>query len=275
MATSRSWRVVSIALCPILLASRLTAQEPPKPDVVRIGAPGAAIDAPSAPALAFGPDIQTTIIPASSFVPGSNAYAYSNFFGDTITPAVNGNQRWHASLPLPSGAVVTEVDLLVTDSDGASDITAYLFGECFPVSSTGPHGAGYFWTAASSGSAGDSVIPMTGSPLLLKGRGNCSVGPSPVFDAYFYYYVGAYLETTSHSLSGAAVKWYRSVSPAPLAATFGDVPTSHPFYQFVEALVASGVTAGCGSGNYCPDNPVTRGQMAVFLAKALGLHWPD
>jgi len=52
------------------------------------------------------------------------------------------------------------------------------------------------------------------------------------------------------------------------------VPTSSPQFQFIEALYASGVTAGCGSGNYCPDAPLTRGQMAVFLAKALGLQWP-
>ncbi len=51
------------------------------------------------------------------------------------------------------------------------------------------------------------------------------------------------------------------------------MPTSHPFFQFVEALAGSGITAGCGGGNYCPDNSLTRGQMAVFLAKALGLDW--
>jgi len=28
-----------------------------------------------------------------------------------------------------------------------------------------------------------------------------------------------------------------------------------------------GVTAGCGVGNYCPNDPVTRAQMAVFLLK--------
>ena len=49
---------------------------------------------------------------------------------------------------------------------------------------------------------------------------------------------------------------------------------SHPFFQHVEALATSGITAGCGGGNFCPDHPLTRGQMAVFLAKALGLHWP-
>jgi hypothetical protein len=63
------------------------------------------------------------------------------------------------------------------------------------------------------------------------------------------------------------------VSPAPSTATFNDVPTTHPFFQFIEALYNSGITGGCSAAPplYCPDNPVTRGQMAVFLAKALGL----
>jgi len=52
------------------------------------------------------------------------------------------------------------------------------------------------------------------------------------------------------------------------------VPTSSPQFQFIEALYASGITAGCGNGNFCPNSPLTRGQMAVFLSKALGLQWP-
>jgi hypothetical protein len=64
------------------------------------------------------------------------------------------------------------------------------------------------------------------------------------------------------------------VSPAPATASFpNDVPTSHPYFRFVEALKASGITGGCGTGSYCPDAAVTRGQMAVFLATALGLNW--
>ena len=65
------------------------------------------------------------------------------------------------------------------------------------------------------------------------------------------------------------------VSPPPGTATFGDVPTTHLFYQYIEALAAAGITSGCGGGNFCPDAALTRGQMAVFLAKALGLHWPN
>jgi hypothetical protein len=58
---------------------------------------------------------------------------------------------------------------------------------------------------------------------------------------------------------------------ATLAATlldFGDVPVTHPFYEFVMQVEDDGVSAGCGAGNFCPDGAVTRAQMAVFLLKA-------
>ena len=80
--------------------------------------------------------------------------------------------------------------------------------------------------------------------------------------------------TNGVGLWGAAVRWSRTVSPAPATATFGDVPTGSSCFRFVEALADAGITGGCGGGNYCPDDPLTRGQMAVFLAVALGLHWP-
>jgi len=73
----------------------------------------------------------------------------------------------------------------------------------------------------------------------------------------------------------------RQVSPAPATATatatFNDVPTTHQFFQFIEALHAAGITGGCKASPplYCPDAPLTRGEMAVFLSVALGLHWPD
>ena len=69
--------------------------------------------------------------------------------------------------------------------------------------------------------------------------------------------------------------WRRQVSPPPATPTFGDVPASDSAFPFIEALAASGITAGCAGGNYCPDANLTRRQMAVFLAKALGLHWPN
>ncbi len=56
--------------------------------------------------------------------------------------------------------------------------------------------------------------------------------------------------------------------PPACTGIFGDVACPSPFADWIEALAAEGVTAGCGLGNYCPNAPVTRAQMSVFLLKA-------
>ena len=53
--------------------------------------------------------------------------------------------------------------------------------------------------------------------------------------------------------------------PACTTPKFNDVPCSNPFAPWINELANRGVTAGCGSGNYCPTDAVTRAQMAVFL----------
>ncbi len=53
-------------------------------------------------------------------------------------------------------------------------------------------------------------------------------------------------------------------------ANFNDVPANHLFYAEISKLSARGVTLGCGGGNYCPDQAVTREQMAAFIMRAKG-----
>ena len=43
------------------------------------------------------------------------------------------------------------------------------------------------------------------------------------------------------------------------------------FEQDIDAVAAAGITRGCGPHRYCPDEPVTRAQMAAFLVRALSL----
>jgi hypothetical protein len=82
--------------------------------------------------------------------------------------------------------------------------------------------------------------------------------------------------TNATRFTSVRVFYRLQVSAAPATASFpNDVPTTHPFFRFVEALAAAGITGGCGPGSYCPDSPVTRGQMAVFVATTLGLHFPN
>jgi uncharacterized repeat protein (TIGR03803 family) len=55
--------------------------------------------------------------------------------------------------------------------------------------------------------------------------------------------------------------------PPNCTGVFDDVLCPGPFTNWIEQLAAEGITAGCDPGLYCPDNPVTRAQMAVFLLK--------
>jgi subtilisin-like proprotein convertase family protein len=51
---------------------------------------------------------------------------------------------------------------------------------------------------------------------------------------------------------------------------FNDVAANNPFYNDIGKLSARGVTLGCGNGNYCPNDSVTREQMAAFILRAKG-----
>ncbi len=49
---------------------------------------------------------------------------------------------------------------------------------------------------------------------------------------------------------------------------FGDVPLNYWSAAWIKELAAEGITGGCGNGNYCPEYPVTRDQMAIFLLRS-------
>jgi hypothetical protein len=57
--------------------------------------------------------------------------------------------------------------------------------------------------------------------------------------------------------------------------TFGDVPPSHPYYQYIEALYHAGYVAGCSSTPllYCPERQLSREEMSVFIDR--GNHSAD
>ncbi|MBL8062553.1 MAG: InlB B-repeat-containing protein, partial [Anaerolineales bacterium] len=57
-----------------------------------------------------------------------------------------------------------------------------------------------------------------------------------------------------------------------LSPTFVDVPADYWAWQYIESLYSAGITGGCSSNplSYCPDQAVTRAQMAVFILK--GIH---
>jgi len=171
-----------------------------------------------------------------------------------------GNTTACTNVHLPNGALLSNISTYTDDTDVSFDVTHYLL--VIDLAAGSSSNAFSFTTSGTPG------VERTLRPVVpvLQIDNNQK----------------AYVLCITHDIEGPGNRsagdtlWYRlQVSPAPALATFGDVPTGHPFFRFVEALAAAGITAGCGSGQYCPDNPVTRGQMAVFLSIALGLHFPN
>ena len=58
------------------------------------------------------------------------------------------------------------------------------------------------------------------------------------------------------------------VPPDPVQI-FPDVPNDAFAAAWIDELANLGITSGCGGGLYCPDRPVSRAEMAVFLLKTL------
>ncbi|HUG08106.1 MAG TPA: S8 family serine peptidase [Acidimicrobiia bacterium] len=53
---------------------------------------------------------------------------------------------------------------------------------------------------------------------------------------------------------------------------FVDVPSSHTFHADIGKLATAGITRGCNppaNDRFCPDEPITRGQLAAFFHRAL------
>jgi S-layer family protein len=195
---------------------------------------------------------------------GTNAAFGIYRFGGTAS--AGGVHTWFGhALDLPSGAQIMGMTLEGCDTNAAQQVILRL--------ATLPSG-GTFSVApeVSTGAAATPGCALFGSPTNLQAS---NIFVDKLANTYLVY-VSLGAADTSTSFRSVRVFYRLRVSPAPATATFpNDVPTSHPFFRFGEAMAASGVTGGCGAGSFCPDQAVTRGQMAVFLATALGLHFPN
>ncbi len=243
------------------------------------------------PQSGFGPSNQVVNIPFSAFTPMTNAVFSSGTHyccDDGYQFSLSGTSGFaimqapvEAGL-IPNGATISQFAAYVGDSTNISDENIKISlcrtwvdsvdganpgGEC-PMSVE---------TFSNPGDTVETFVP--GSPFQVLYR--TDVDNDGQVEVVNYNVVVEFgINTRLRDYFGPDLKlrqvrfvFKRSVSPAPGVAAFNDVPTGHPYFQFIEALVKSAVTAGCGNGNYCPDQPLTRGQMAVFLSKALGLSW--
>lgn len=171
-----------------------------------------------------------------------------------------------AQVRLPSGAQVTGMTVYGVDNSLLDDTDVYLEQTCFGGVNNGS-GTAPEAHVTSGFNGGFYAVSSAASNLVVDNSDCVYLVRASTSDGL--------LCSAANSLSAVAIRWKRQISPDPAYATFEDVPVGAQFHREIEALVASGITGGCGNGDYCPEAPLTRGQMAAFLARALGLHWGE
>ncbi len=259
----RALAAFACALLPLSAAAQAQTQSQPHEGLVaRMGrwiTPEQAAAEPALQPVVAAPDWGTS--GTSSYTVGpcdassrDDTLTYSAVDCDDVRPIGAGTDIAFP-LHLPTGALVTSATLYYFD-DVATEPSIAVYGGV-----PGTKSLGLMTLTPPPFSGGANVITFLAAPPFTIDNRNA-------------YAVLAIL-SSGHRIQGIRFDYKLQVSPAPATATFNDVPSSHPFFQFVEALAASGITAGCGGGNFCPDQALTRGQMAVFLSKALGLYFPN
>jgi hypothetical protein len=200
------------------------------------------------------------VLQAYAFVPataGGSSFQ-ANGFGSRycFSPC-----SFEAAVALPAGALIQAMELEACDTDAAAQLAFGLFRQ----------------TQLEGGVTSLASVSTGATPGCAFFNVNLAT-PHTVNNETGSYFVQGSISGNSLATRFQAVRLvYRlQVSAGPATATFpNDMPTASPFFRFVEALAAAGITGGCSAGSYCPNDPVTRGQMAVFLATALGLHFPN
>jgi rubredoxin len=124
--------------------------------------------------------------------------------------------------------------------------------------------------------AGTGTGTVTSSPAGINCGSDCSesyaagtnvtLTTSSVTGSTFTGWSGGCAGTGTCTLTMTAA---RSVTANFKFETFADVPPDSWAAAYIMAIYEAGITTGCGKGYYCPQNIVTREQMAAFLVRAV------
>src|SRR4029453_8327542 len=179
--------------------------------------------------------------PLNSSMTTSNAAAGMRFFD-----AAGGELI--AGVPVPTGALIESITINSCNTNPTLAINVFLYQYADPAGSIAT--TAFFSVPANSGCGSTSFsLP---NPPVVDNNGST-------------YILDISMQSGDETLAFRSVKVaYRlQVSPAPAVPTFNDVPLTDFGFQYIEALAATGITGGCGGGNFCPDNPLTRRQAAI------------
>lgn len=189
---------------------------------------------------------EINVQPASS--PGGENYGWNVMEGSLCFEPASGCDTTGKVLP------VAEYD----HSVGCSVTGGYVYrGSRFPLLRGhyfyGDYCTGVLFSLDGSPGTGWTVTPLGDTPFSISSFGEDEDGEL---------YLADYSRGTIYQIG---------------YATFADVPVDYLFYPHIEAIYDARITAGCSvsPAAYCPEDPVLRAQMAVFIQRALGNFSPN
>jgi hypothetical protein len=187
-------------------------------------------------------DDAITIIGYEEFFPNDSQFGYSTGIDSRRTNSSPGiGALLYAPLNmLPNGSLLVETKAYVVDNDNNPvELSVNVCGRWVETNAGGGPGGDCPITMHTSGAPGDATIgDPTDLPILYRQ----DVDGDGDVDVVNYFITSATPANTGMRM--VRLRWRRQVSPEPANATFGDVPTNHQYFQWIEALSKSGITAG-------------------------------
>jgi len=217
----------------------------------------------------FTPDTYGTVdwiqlnLGAVGFVPLDDGTWSSTFDGKVYRNGGSNSAACH-NVVLPTGALVNGITVYLYDNSA----TGWMQVQFFELN----------WMADTATNLFEYATVAAETPGWVKDFDPLTAGDHTINNGRRGYRVCAFQWTdASADLGhyGISIWYHLQISPAPAVATFPDVAPGYWAFQAIESLADSGITTGFPDGTFKPTNPVTRAQMATFLARALGLHWSD
>jgi hypothetical protein len=205
----------------------------------------------------FGRNNQATWIGAMAFTPydSSTAWVYA-------TPgmrAITGGSPWMDQVVrLQSGARLILVRMFYDDNSAAGRVWFWLWRNRY-------EGVSPFTF---------TQIATASSPVGISRYSSVFVNTNETIrNQQNYYHIRFRSDNASARFAAIRLFWHRQIRSG-LPNPFNDIGfLPAEFRNSITALADSGITTGTTATTYSPSAPVTRAQMAVFLARAMGLYW--
>ncbi len=216
----------------------------------------------------------TPLKPGYHFTPASRIYSnvFSNQLGENFTATAVATfadvpvsyWSWQYierlySAGITSGCSVSPLNYCPTNSFTRGQMAVFLLRGMHGSAYTPPPATGTKFADVSLGTFGAAWIEELATEGITSGCGGGNYCPNQFVTRA---QMAIFLVRAKHGIAFV---------PPIASGIFPDVPVGSFGANYIEQLVADGITSGCGGGLYCPNATVKRDSMAVFLVKNFSL----